>query len=710
MTNPHPNRNIPVSKYRETLICLLLVTITFALYQQVYTFDFIDLDDNLYVYENSYVKGGLSAGNVKWAFSNLTSGMWIPITWLSLMTDSTLFGTSPSGYHFTNLIIHLINITLLFILLRNLTGDFWPSAFVAALFAFHPLHVESVAWVTERKDVLSAFFFFLTLMSYSCYSQKQNPLWYLIACLFYALGLMSKPMLVTVPFILILIDFWPLNRVERNKIFNGRLVHLILEKTPFLVLAISVSAVTYYTLQKDGGIFSLESSPISMRATNALVSYVKYIAKLFYPDGLTVLYPHGHTTSWLKMSGAFGLLSAISWIIVRNIRRAPFLIVGWLWYLGMLIPVIGIVHAGPQAMADRFVYLPIIGLYIIIAWGAAEFSKRRAYRKITFTVLSNCFLLIAVTISWNQLQHWKNSITLFNHTLNHTSSNYIIHNNLGRTLHRKGLPEKAIPHFQEALRIMPFYEDARNNLGLALAKMNQVDEAIEQYQIVIKRNHQNHKAHNNLGLALKQKGLILESIEHYNEALRITPDFLAAHINLGNLYTEQQNITGAIHHYLSALKIDPENASLHNHLGIAFFLNGEMNRARSHFEQAIGIRPAFVNARINLGNILVNMGNLSQAIGHYTEALRANPNAPEVHYHLGIALLLSGQKDLAKNHIRTAFRIQPDFDRESHTWKTTIAIPDEIVNEIDAFRPRLNMQGATGTNQQPRFSSLVFAR
>jgi len=685
MSDTCPNLKKTLFKHREVLICLLFVMITMAIYQQVYTHQFISLDDNLYVIENRYVQDGLSIENAEWAFTNLISGMWIPITWLSLMLDSTLFGTSPAGYHFTNLIIHLINITFLFFLLIKLTGDFWPSVFAASLFAFHPVHVESVAWITERKDVLSAFFFFLTLMSYYCYSQKQKVLWYFIALLFFALGLMAKPMLVTLPFILLLLDFWPLNRIEKITICNRRLAHLFIEKIPFLVLAIAFSALAYLGHQKHDAVISLEALPVAMRTTNAMVSYVKYIGKLLYPVGLAVLYPHPHTISWLQMFSAFGLLAGISWIMMRNVRRAPFLIVGWLWYLVMLLPVIGIIHAGPQAMADRFVYLPFIGLYIIISWGIASFLKHRTYRKAYLTVLAISVLFVLITITWNQLQHWKNSITLFNHTLKHTSDNYLIHNNLGYTFYMQGLSGRAIPHFHAALRIKPLYEEARSNLGLALVQIGRVDEAIEQYQNALKINYNNQGVHNNLGLALKRKGLIAEAIEHFKEALRIKPDSIAAHSNLGNLYADQRNLTGAIQHLLSALEIDPTDAIIHNHLGIAFFLNGEREQSRHHFEEAIKIIPEFMNAHINMGNISVNMGKLDQAINHYKKALQINPNVPEVHYHLGIAYLLSGKKKLAENYIRTAFRMNPDFNTEDHTWKTTVEIPDYIINDLNTL-------------------------
>jgi tetratricopeptide (TPR) repeat protein len=674
-------------KFRGAVACTLLVMVTIAIYQQVFTYEFISLDDNLYVYENRHVLDGLSAENVRWAFANRLSGMWIPITWLSLMIDSTVFGTSPAGYHFTNVIIHLINIVLLFSMLMKLTGDFWPSVLVASLFAFHPVHVESVAWVTERKDVLSAFFFFLTVMSYSHYSQKRTlrPLWYLVTYLFFVLGLMAKPMLITMPFILILLDFWPLKRIEKGAFFTRRRLPLFIEKIPFLVFAISVSVVTYLAVQHDGGIISLESSPMAVRATNALVSYVKYFGKLFYPAGLAVLYPHPHTISWLKILSAFGLLSGISWIMLRHMEKAPYFIVGWLWYLGMLLPVIGLVHAGPQAMADRYVYLPFIGLYIAIAWGISAFLQHRAYRKVYLCVLATILFCVLTAKTWNQIQYWQNSITLFTHTLKHTSNNAVIHNNLGYVLYRKGLFEKAIFHFYEALRIRPLHEGARNHLGLALVQTGRVDEAIAQYQDVLKRNADNYQVHNNLGIALKRKGLIRDALMHYQAALRIKPDYIAAHIGIGNIYAGQRNLSKAIHHFLSALKMDPTNATLHNHLGVAFFLDDQKDRARNHFEQAIINKPNFVNARINLGNLLVNTEKYDQAIDQYQRARRIKPDDPAVNYYLGIAYLLSDKKDLAKEYLRTALRVDPDFNIAHYPWKTTVNIPDDVVHDLNTL-------------------------
>ena len=649
-------------------MCLLLVVATLAVYWPVRNHDFVNLDDDMYVVENRYVQEGLATESILWAFTNTTFGMWIPLTWLSYMAGSYFHGVSAGWHHLTNLLIHLVNVLLLFFLLKKLTRDFWQSAFVVALFAVHPIHVESVAWIAERKDVLSTFFFFLTIWGYSNYVERPGACRYLMALLFFFLGLMAKPMLVTVPFVLLLLDYWPLDRFRLDQIFNRdgkqertRFFQLVFEKVPFLILAVGASAVTFLAHQKAGGIYSLESLPIDVRMTNASVSYVKYIGKLFYPAKLAVLYPHPHTVSWVNTLGALGLLAGISWIMFRHAKSHPYLSVGWLWYLGTLVPVIGFVHAGSQALADRFVYVPFLGLYVVVAWGIPELTAGWTHKKLGLPVLSTALFSVLMLLTWNQVQRWENSLTLFSHTLQHTSDNWLIHHNLGNALDKTGRTDDAIEHYLEALRIRPDYADAHYNLGNALDKSGRTDDAIEHYLVALRLRPDFEKAHNNLGNALDKSGRTDDAIEHYLEALRIRPDFEKAHNNLGNALDKTGRTDDAIRHYVEALRIEPDYADAHNNLGNALDKTGRTDDAIRHYVEALRINPDYEQAHNNLGNALGRRGRIDDAIVHYLEALRIRPDYEQAHNNLGIAFFRQGNDEKAIYQFQEALRIKPDY-------------------------------------------------
>jgi len=631
---PSDTRILPfLDKHRRVLVCVLLVAVTLVVYWPVQDYDFIVLDDNLYIYENRYIQNGFSFDSLKWAFINTIAGMWIPVTWISFMVDSQLWGLSPGGLHIVNLFFHLANIAFLFFLLEKLTGDFWPSAFVATLFALHPIHVESVAWITERKDVLSAFFFFLTIGGYSRYVNQPGVIRYFITFLFFAMGLMAKPMLVTLPFVLLLLDYWPLERFKFGQIIHHsnrsktyHFFYLVFEKIPFLIFTVLVSVLTYLGTKGVGGIASLESLPVDVRVTNALAYYLKYIGKLLYPANLSVLYPHPNTASWFSIVGTSGLLLGMTWVFIRKARTYPFSIVGWLWYLGMLFPVIGLVHAGTQGMADRFAYLPFIGLYIAIAWSVPALSAGLSHRKTGIAVLSAIVLSIFITTTWHQVHLWENSISLFRHTLKHTDNNYLIHNNLGTVLQEQGNIDDAIKHYREALRIQKDYVSAYDNLGMALLEQGNIDEAIEHFQEALRIEPDFEKAHNSLGIALQKQGNIGDAIEHYREALRIKPDYVKAHNNLGITLQKQGNIDEAIEHFQEALRIEPDFEKAHYNLGLALQKQGNIDDAIEHYREVLRIKPDYVLAHNNLGIAFYYKGDVAMAIRHFEKAIEINPN------------------------------------------------------------------------------------
>ena len=604
-----PSKNY-FNKHRNILVCLFLVVSTFSVYWQVHNYDFVNFDDNNYVYDNRHVQSGLTLDSISWAFTTNHTANWHPLTWLSHMLDYQFFGLNPGRHHLTNLLFHIANTLLLFFVFRKMTGHLWQSAFIASLFALHPLHVESVAWISERKDVLSTFFWMLTMWSYIWYVQHQRIDKYLLVLLFFILGLMAKPMLVTLPFVLLLLDYYPLYRFHKsddriNSYQKSIVFRLVLEKIPLFVLVVMSSAITFYAQKHGGGVISLDAIPIQARIANALVSYVNYILKMIYPSDLAVLYPYPRNFPWWQITGAFLLLLSVSFLAVRFIKRSPYFFVGWLWYLGTLVPVIGLVQIGNQSMADRYTYIPLIGIFIIISWGIPEFVRRWHYKKILLSTIATAILFVFMTITFFQVGYWKNSVTLFEHTLAVTTNNYKLHNNLGLALQAQGRIDDAINHYEEALRIKPENEIAYNNLGTALKDQGRIDDAIKHYLEALRIKPDLGEAHYNLGYALQKKGYIDDAIKYYLEALRIKPDLEEAHNDLGTALQAQGRTDDAIKHYLEALKIKPENEKAYNNLAIALIYKGDIDGAIKHFRKALQINPNNINAKKNLNKVLI---------------------------------------------------------------------------------------------------------
>ena len=549
---------------KEIIICLFLVAASFFVYLQVINYDFVYFDDELYVIDNPNVNAGLSPESILWAFSASYAGNWHPLTWLSHMLDVELYGLSPMGHHLTNLQIHIVNTVLLFILLNWMTGAAWSSSFVAALFALHPLHVESVAWIAERKDVLCAFFWILSILAYVRYTRNQSKMNYLLVVVLFAFGLMSKPMIVTLPFTLLLLDFWPLSRFK-PKAYKTQTsacqipIALIWEKIPLFALSAVSGIITFSIQQYGGAVVSLESIPLMMRISNALVSYVGYIIKMFWPTKLAFFYPyHEFPIGDVLLSGF--LLLCISALIIVASRQLPYLATGWLWYLGTLIPVIGLVQVGSQSMADRYTYMPLIGLFIIVAWGMRDIAAKWQSQKVLLPIFSSIALVFFMICTWFQAGHWQNGITVFQHTLDVTKNNCVANCELGHALMKNGKLDDALIQFYKALRINPNYEEAYANLGCTLARQKKVNEAIYHYQEALRINQNNVKVHNNLGVLLAGKAKVNEAIYHYQEALRINPKYAGAYYNLGKIYANKGDVENAILFYKKTLQVSPNMA------------------------------------------------------------------------------------------------------------------------------------------------------
>ena len=571
---------------RELLICLFLIVATLLVFGQVRNYEFFSWDDLGYVRDNPAIQAGLSCKSVVWAFSTTRVGLWLPVTWLSFMLDFELYGLNAGGYHLTNLLLHLANTLLLFLVLKRMTGALYRSAFVAALFALHPLHVESVAWVTERKDVLSTLFWMLTLWAYTRYVDTPSLHRYLLALLAFSLGLMAKPMLVSLPFVLLLLDYWPFDRLQYGQVYSADLQakesmdfhgkrlpyhRLLWEKVPFFIFSAACSVVTFFAQKSAKAVASLDGMSVTTRFANALVSYVKYMGKMVWPRNLAVLYPHpGDSLPLWQILGAGLLLTAISVLVIWAARRHHrYPAVGWLWYLFTLVPVIGLVQVGLQAMADRFTYVPLIGLFIVIAWGVPELMKRYGHRQILLGVGSMAVLTGLSISSWFQVRYWENSITLYEHAIQVTTNSYLPHLNLGVALFDLGKIDEAISHYQEVLRIKPNNAEAHNNLGVAVIKLGKIEAAIAHYLRAIQLEPQYAEAHNNLGNALAEQGKLNEAITYYSQALKIKPTYVKAHNNLGVALARQGRFDKAIARFKKALELQPDYAQARDNLEIA---------------------------------------------------------------------------------------------------------------------------------------------
>ncbi|MFC1515913.1 tetratricopeptide repeat protein [Thermodesulfobacteriota bacterium] len=557
--------------FLKLLINFLLAALILFSYGQVKRFQFVSYDDSYYVTENPHVRAGLTGKGVLWAFTNNYAYNWIPVTWLSHMLICEVYGLDPAAHHWTNVQLHIANTLLLFFIFQVMTGAVWRSAFVAALFALHPLHVESVAWVAERKDVLSTFWGFWAILAYIFYVRKPNTKRYLPVVLFFSLGLMSKPMLVTLPFLLLLLDFWPLERYsEANPIQEGSesrsIGSLVWEKMPLFAISAVSCGLTVFLEKRGGAIASLDLFPIKVRVANALVSYLKYMGKMIWPQDLAIFYPYDSMLKMGHIAASAVVLICLSALAIRTARRYPYLVTGWFWFLGTLIPVIGLIQVGPQSMADRYTYLPIIGLFVILVWGVADMVSRFRFKDAVIAALV-CVVLPALMIcTWFQVRHWENSYTLFTRALNVTKNNWLAHVNMGAVLLDKGRTNEAIYHFEEAVRIKTDSVDALNNLALAHS----------------------------------EKGNIEEATRFFQKALMIDPEDASVHYNFGIHLFDQGKIDDAGVHLFKAVKLKPDYAEAYNLLGIVLAKQGRFQKARVFFSKAVYLKPDYDDPLKNL--------------------------------------------------------------------------------------------------------------
>jgi tetratricopeptide (TPR) repeat protein len=677
MSGPDQARKIQVKPI--LVIGVVLGVVTFAVYWRGLENGFIQFyDDVQYVTGNPHVQSGLTPENIAWAFTTAHSANWHPLTWLSHMLDCQLFGMNAWGHHLTNILFHIANAILLFLVLHRMTTALWQSAFVAAVFALHPLHVESVAWVAERKDVLSTFFWILTMWAYLRYSEQGKKKRYLLVALTLGLGLMAKPMLVTMPFVLLLLDYWPLGRAQSipvsgsikrpaNKPTNSLrgiriLLSLVKEKLPFLALVVLSSVITFIAQKSAGAVQTVEELPLSVRIANALVAYTGYLEKMVCPSGLAAFYPHpGFSLPMWKAAASGAVILIVSYLVIREMRGRPYLAVGWFWYIGTLVPVIGIVQVGSQAMADRYTYIPLIGIFIMIAWGVPELLSRWKPRRIALAAAIGVVLVVLSYLTWTQVGYWRDGITLFGRAIEVVPENWLAYSNLGAALGQQGKTEEALTYQSEAIRIKPGYAEAHYNMAITLTSLGRKSEAINQYAETLRLKPDYVNARNNLGLLLAEAGRKEEAIAQYREALRVKPDYAEAMNNLGNALNSLERTEEAKAQFLQALRIRPDLWSANFNLAGLLAKQGKTAEAISHYTEALRIKPEHADAHNNLGQILAQQGKTAEARQQFMEALRINPDHPDAHYNLGKIYRDEGNTVEAINHYTEALRVRANF-------------------------------------------------
>ncbi len=650
-------------------IAVALAAVTLAVYSPVTGFQFVNLDDHAFVTENPHVQAGLTAEGFKWAWSSVVAGNWHPVTMLTHMLDCQLFGVQPWWPHLVNALLHAANVVLLFGLLKRMTGAFWRSAVVAALFALHPLHVESVAWVSERKDVLSTLFWFLTIWAYLRCVEKwrvdsgQWTVFYGLSLLFFALGLMSKPMLVTVPCTLLLLDYWPLERMKTGT----SLWRLMAEKIPFLAMSAALCVVTFRIQKHGGAMMSLQDFPPMARVGNALASYMRYIEMMFWPRHLAGLYLIKYDPwSWWEVALAALLLLAVCGLMLAQCRRRPYLTAGWFWYLGTLVPVIGLVHVGMQAMADRYTYVPLIGLFVMLAWGGWELAGAWRLGRFAPAVAAAALAACAV-LTVRQELYWKDSETFNKRILERTPDNYVAHNNLAMFYLKTNRMDEALAHFTVAAEENPNYAEAHNNLGGIFMRQERYDEAIEHFRTAV-RLHPAYLYCFNLANALEDTATarhdtnaLAEAVPFYQQALQFNPGSDRAHFNLGLAWQGQGHAREALAEFEEAAHLDSDRVDTWTQLGLLCATQRRMPEAERAFRQLLRLQPNNGDANGWLGNALAEQNKLPEAVAFYLTALRLNPADSKTEFNLAFTLSRQGKRDEAAEHYRQALRINPNY-------------------------------------------------
>jgi len=640
-------------------ICFVLGAITWIVFGQTLSFEFVNFDDSSYVYRNFDVTRGLSLAGVKWAFTHVVGGNWHPLTVLSHMLDCRLYGVVPNGHHFTNVLLHMITVIVLFLLLHWMTSTLWQSAFVSAAFAIHPLHVESVAWIAERKDVLSGLFFMLTLAAYVHYTHKRTIGRYLLMSILFACGLMAKPMLVTLPFVLLLLDYWPLKRLSLE---DGQSVRkLFFEKVPLFAFSMATSAIALTT--QHPSLNALNKLPILSRLANVFVATLIYIRQMFFPHDLACFYPYSHNLPPWEIIISITALVTISVGAWAFRKRMPYLLTGWLWYLGMLMPVVGIIQVGGQAHADRYTYLPQIGLYLAVAWGIKDFSSARPYQRVILTSLAAAAIIALAWSASIQTSYWRNSIILWQHSLSVTPNNAPARQNLCDALFEQGEIDDAMVQVQEGLKLQPTNANLQNSLGAVLTRKGKLDEALLLLESALRINPHIEGLRYNLANVFLQQGRVDEAIANYEMELISAPNFPEGHNNLAKALFQKGRLKEGEEQVRIALALNPRSPEAHNNLGIALSQKGEISEAVAQWKKTLEIQPDNLEAHCNLAWVLSTspdgaIRNGRQALEHAQRALQlSGENNPRIWRLAAAAYAENGRFTEAIHATETALKL-----------------------------------------------------
>jgi len=665
------------------LVALVLVVATVLVYAPVRHHEFIDFDDGGYVYENEIVQKGLSADSIKWAFTLVNSDektYWHPVAWLSHMLDCQLFGLNPGAHHLSNLFYHLLNIMLLYLVLFRMTGAVWKSAFVAAMFAIHPVNVDSVAWIAERKNLLSTTFWMLTMLAYVYYAARPGLWRYLMMTVVFTLGLMAKPMLVTLPCALLLLDFWPLYRCKWSRerwldevalppsdfpaFHTASISRLILEKIPLLALSFTAMALSFISLEKNSQILNEIVQPMGLRIANALVSYAHYLWKMVWPANLAVFYPFPtEIPLWQPMAAGVALITATGLVIAYS-RKKPYLATGWFWYVGTLTPVIGIIQGGlwPQ-IAERWAYVPFVGVFILLAWGVPDLAGRLRWNQRIVAILGLAVIGLFATLTTGQLKHWKNSKTLFQHTLNVTESNFMAHLHVGHFFFDQDDTAKAIENYRQAIEIMPNFNNAYEALGDTYVSLKDDEKAFFYYHKALLNSPSSVGVFYKIGNLYAQMGRYDQAVRYFKDIIAFSPDDPTGHNNLGAAYLYMGDSTAALQNLKKAIALQPDYPEAFYNLGLVASKIGDIGQAMAHFQKAVALNPDYGNAHSSLGKIFFQSGNMDQAMVHFRQAARITPDNATTHYNIGVILYMRGQMTEAARFFQNALEIDPGYDK-----------------------------------------------
>jgi len=657
----------------DILAILSFIILIVLIYWQVNDFEFISLDDYLYVVNNDHVHKGLSVESISWAFSLSKQGEgtnWHPLTWISHMMDYQFFGLNPGMHHLMNVFFHIVNTILLFTAMRVMTGSLWRSAFVAALFAVHPVNVDSVAWIAERKNLLSTAFWFLTMIAYFFYVRKPDITKYVLVIVPFCLGSLAKPMLMTLPFVLLLLDYWPLSRIELPKpgvgmkhwrTFCHDVTRLVIEKVPLFIISSIFIYATVLSLEYSKTIAATQITPIDLKIKNAIVSYIIYMQKMVYPIDLTVFYPFPDMVPMWQVMGSLTFIVIITTVVMINVRRYPYLIVGWLWFLGSLLPVIGIIQAGLwPAIAERWAYIPYIGLFIICVWGCADVMQNMRYQKIIIPITVLGIVSVLAVMAWRQVGYWKNDITLFSHSLAVDPDNYVAHVNLGNVYARNRAEGEAIFHYQEALRIHRNDVLALSNLGRLYNEIGEKGKSIWFYSEILHYDPSNIDAHYELGSMYAQIGRFDEAASHFSSVVRFDPSDARAYYNLGIIYTEKGDLNMSEKYFAFSAKLAPEDPEAHYSYGLVLMKKGKVRDAINQFDLALKLNPDLSEAKRYRELAHTHQDKLTQNIRQLEKKKAVSPNDPVTLHRLAILYSSNNENEKALDVLFALSKVNPE--------------------------------------------------